>query len=87
MNWVKRHKLLAVEAIQYNSCLCNKLEDLWRVLHMFFNSTQNCQIDLQILDELSDKEVTTWVSFSSNELRSAIKKCSNTSTSGLDKLS
>jgi len=54
---------------------------------MFFNSAQNCQIDLQILDELSDKEVITWVSFSSNELRSVIKKCSNTLTSGLDKLS
>jgi len=59
MNWVKRHKLPVIEAIQYNSHPYNKLEDLWRALHMFFNSAQNCQIDLQLLDELPDKEVTT----------------------------
>ena len=29
MNWVKKCKLLAIKAIQYNGCLCLELEDLW----------------------------------------------------------
>ena len=29
MNWVKKHKLSVVEAIQYEEHLCIKLEDLW----------------------------------------------------------
>ena len=35
MNWIKRCKLLAVEAIQYNSCLCNKLEDLYVIRRVY----------------------------------------------------
>ena len=28
MNWVKKHKLPVIEAIQYEGCLCIELEDL-----------------------------------------------------------
>ena len=41
MNWVKKKKLSATEAIQYNKCLCIQLKDLWEVLYNTFNSAQN----------------------------------------------
>ena len=28
MNWVNKYKLLAIEAVKYNSCLCLEIEDL-----------------------------------------------------------
>ena len=59
INQVKRHKLPAVEAIQYNSHSCNKHEDLWKALYISFNSAQNHQIDLQLLNKLPDKEIMT----------------------------
>ena len=37
MNWVKKHKIPAIEAIQYKGWLCIELEDLWNTLHKFFN--------------------------------------------------
>ena len=39
MNWVKKHKLPAIKAIQYKEYLCIELEDLWITLHNSFNST------------------------------------------------
>ena len=57
------------------------------MLHISFNSAQNHQIDLQLLEELPNKEITIWVLFSSNELRSIIEKYNNTSTSRPNKLS
>jgi len=39
MNWVKKRKLPAIEAIQFNSQLYIKLSDLWSALHKSFNST------------------------------------------------
>jgi len=57
MNWVKKHKLPAVEAIQCNGQLCLELENLWDTLYGLFNSAQSCEIDLQLLDEITDKEV------------------------------
>ena len=29
MNWIKKHKLPAMEAIKFNSRLCNNLDELW----------------------------------------------------------
>ena len=37
MNWVKKCKLPAIKAIQYEGCPCIELEDLWNTLHNFFN--------------------------------------------------
>ena len=33
MNWVKKHKLPATEAINYNGYFCNKLDKLWQALY------------------------------------------------------
>jgi len=33
MNWIKKQKLPAMEAIKFNELSCNNLDDLWKVLH------------------------------------------------------
>jgi len=40
MNWVKKQKLSAIEAIQYEGHPHIELEDLWIALHNSFNSAQ-----------------------------------------------
>lgn len=86
INWVKKHKLPAIEAIHYNGCSYIELSDLWQALHMSFNTTQNYQIDLDVLEKLESKPVRKWSSFSEEKFMSAIAKCNNTSTSGPDKV-
>ena len=55
MNWVNKHKLSVVKAIQYKGCLCIKLEDLWNALHKSFNSAQVREVDTYFLDKIPDK--------------------------------
>ena len=55
MNWIRRHKLLAIKAIKYNSCPCLSLESLWDALHSTFNTALNHQINLNILSEIDHK--------------------------------
>jgi len=86
MNWVKKRKISAIEAIQYNGCSCIKLEDLWKVLHNSFNLAQNHQIDTHLLEEIPDKEVMSWAPFLKAELINAINRYYNSSTPGPDKL-
>jgi len=86
MNWVKKCKLPMVEAIQYEECLCIKLEDLWNALHKSFNSVQEREVDIHFLDEIPDKPTAEWNTFSKNKLINAIEKCNNLSMPGLDKL-
>jgi len=86
MNWVKKYKLPAVEAIQYEGHLCTKLENLWNVLHKSFNSAQEREVNTHFLDEIPDKPTSQWNSFSKIKLIEAIKKCNNLSAPGLDKL-
>jgi len=38
MNWVKKQKLPAMEAIKFNELSCNNLDDLWKVLYQSYNS-------------------------------------------------
>ena len=48
-------KLSAIEALCFNGQPCIKLDELWQALHQLFNSAQNYQININILDELSSK--------------------------------
>ena len=41
MNWVKKHILLVIKAIQYNSWPCVELENLWQAFYSSFNSAQS----------------------------------------------
>jgi len=77
MNWVKKHKLPAVEAIKYNNCPCLEIDDLWHALHSTFNLAQNCQIDVDILEEIPDKLSKCWLSFSKEEFIKSIAECNN----------
>ena len=37
MNWIKKQKLPAMEAIKFNEYPCNELDNLWQTLHQSFN--------------------------------------------------
>ena len=86
MNWVRKQKLPAIEAIQYEGCSCIELKDLWNALHNSFNSAQIREIDIHTLDDIPSKPMEEWNSFAKQELIDVIKKCNNLSAPGLDKL-
>ena len=86
MNWVKKWKLLAVEVIQFNGQPCIELQDLWDAFYSFFNSAQSYDVNLQLLNKISDKVTKVWTPFSREELINAIERCNNLSAPGLDKL-
>ena len=86
MSWVKKHKLPAIEAIQYEEWPYIELEDLWNALHKSFNSAQEREVNTHFLDEIPDKPAIKWKSFSRNKIINAIKKCNNSSALGLSKL-
>jgi len=77
MNWVKKHKLPAIEVIQYNSWPCLEFNDLQQTLHLLFNLVQNCQINLDLLEGIPNKSVTKWMLFSEEEIKSSIIKFFN----------
>jgi len=56
MNWVNKHKLLAVEVIKFNNQPCLEIDNFWNILHSTFNKTQNRQVDFSLLDKLQDKK-------------------------------
>ena len=87
MNWIQKQKLPAMEAIQYNSRLYIKLDDLWQALHQSFNFAHNYQVNTDILNEILSKHVSKWALFLKEEFKSAIKKCNNLSAYRLDKIS
>ena len=86
MNWIKKCKLPTIKAIQFNGWLYIKLEDLWNTLHSFFDFTQSHEVDLQLLDNIPDKDTKSWTLFSKEKLINAINKCNNLSAPGSDKL-
>ena len=87
MNWVNKRKLPAIEVIKYNNNPCLLLNSLWTTLHSLFNTALHRQVDNNILDEIGNKQVATWALFSKKEFKFVINSSSNSSTSGLDKLS
>jgi len=88
MDWVKKWKLLAIEAIQYNKQPCIKIEDLWKALHQTqtFNSAQSQWVDISLLEKLPFKPYSIWNLFSREKFMMAISKCNNSSASGLDRI-
>ena len=58
MNWVCKQKLLTMEAIHFNSQPCIELDDLWQALYQSFNSAHNCQVNINILDEIQSKLIS-----------------------------
>ena len=87
MNWVNKCKLPAIKAIKYDNQPCLSLDSLWNALHSFFNIVLHCQVDTNILDEIENKQTSTWAPFSKKEFNIALGSCNNSSTPGPDKLS
>jgi len=85
MNWVKKQKLLAVKAIKYNNHPCLEIVNLWHALYSTFNLAQNCQVNINILEEISDKLSEGWPSFLKEEFTKSITKYNNLSTPEPDK--
>jgi len=86
MNWVNKHKLPAIESIKYNNHQCLEIDNLWNVLHSTFNMALHCQVNVNILNEITDKLILSWPTFSKVEFRLALANCNNSFTPGPDKL-
>jgi len=59
MNWVRKQKLPAIEALCFNSQLCIELDKLWQALYQPFNSAQDYQINIEVLDKILSNFVET----------------------------
>ena len=86
MNWVKKRKLPATEAIKFNNHPCLTPESLWNALHSSFNTALFRQVDFNILNEVACKPTQEWNPFSRCEFKSAISKCNDSSSPGPDRL-
>ena len=87
MNWVKKRKLPATEAIKYNGSPCISPDSLWNTLHSSFNTALYHQVDFNILNEVECKPCQVWNQFSRYEFKSAIHKCIDSSAPGPNKMS
>jgi len=70
--------------IKYNDQPYLTIDDLWNMLHSMFNTALYHQVDINILDEATNKSSSLWAPFSREEFKSAITNCNNPSTPGLD---
>jgi len=86
MNWVKKRKLPATEAIKFNDTPCLTSESLWLALHNSFNTALHRQVNPSVLNEVECKPRQTWTPFSRFEFVSAISKCVDSSAPGPDKM-
>ena len=86
MNWIKRRKLPAIEAINQNGHPYLILNSLWNALHNTFNTALNRQVNLDIINKIEHKPSQDWYLFSKEEFKLAISKYSDTLVLGPDKL-
>jgi len=86
MNWVNKYKLSTIKSIKYNNHQCLEIDDLWNALHSTFNIALHCQVNVNILDEITDKPISSWPTFLKEEFRLALANCNNSSTPGPNKL-
>jgi len=86
MNWVNKYKLPAIEAINYDNQPCLSLDSLWNTFHSSFNTALHHQVNINILNEIENKQSSTWAPFSKKEFKITLGTCSNSSTPALDKL-
>ena len=84
MNYVKKHKLLAIEALQYNKQPYIKINNLWQALHQIFNLVQNYCFNSSMLDKSPSIPTLSWPPFSNEKFINTIAKYNNLSTSGPD---
>ena len=87
INWVKKRKLPATEAIKYNGMPCLSPDSLWNALHNSFNTALHRQVNFNILNEVECKPCLTWNLFSRYEFKSAIHKYIDSFAPGPNKMS
>ena len=75
-----------IKTIKYNNQRCSDINDLWYALHSTFNTASNHQVDMNILNEITNKPTMPWPVFSKEKFRTAISSCNNSSAPGPDKL-
>lgn len=61
MSWIRKCKLLAIETIQFNEYPYIELNNLWHTLHQTFNSAQNQNINVQLLNKIFLKPCFKWL--------------------------
>ena len=86
INWVNKCKLPTIESIKYNNHQYLEIDDLWNALHSTFNIALHCQVSVNILNEITDKPILSWHTFSKEEFRLALANCNNSFAPGPDKL-
>ena len=86
MSWVNKYKLPAIEAIKYSDQLCLTINNLWNALYSLFNTILHCYVDINILNEVDNKLLSSWNLFSKGEFMRAIANYNNFYMPGLDKL-
>ena len=84
MNQVKRKTLPTIESILYKDQLCNMLPELQHALHSSYNSAENRPINVSFLNKIPQADQIQWPSFSKQEFKDAIAKCSSSLTPGPD---
>ena len=87
MNWIKKKSLPAIKPISYENHPCNTLPDLWQTLYNSYNSAENRPINNCFLNEIPQANTIKWPSFSKQELRDTIAKCSLSLFPGPDHIS
>ena len=87
MNQVWKKLLPAIETILYENHSCNTLSDLWLTLHNSYNSAKNRPINTRFLNKIPQANTIDWFTFSKQEFRDAIAKCSSSSSPGPDHIS
>ena len=76
-----------MEAIKYDNQPYLSLDSLSNALHSSFNTALHRQVNTNILDEIENKQTSTWAPFSKEEFNIVLGSCNNSSTPSLDKLS
>ena len=86
MSWVNKYKLPTIESIMYNNHQCLEIRDLWNALHSTFNIALHYQVDVDILNEITDKPISPWPTFLKEEFRLALSNCNNSFAPSSNKL-
>ena len=84
MNWVRKKSLPTIKSISYENQPYNTLLELWHALHLLYNSAKNKSINTTFLSKLPQVDLIEQLSFSKQEFRDALAKCSASSAPGPD---
>jgi len=79
--------LPTIKTILYENQPCNIFPDLWHTLYNSHNSAKNRHVNTCFLNEIPQVNTIDWPTFSKQEFRDTIAKCSSSSSPGPDHIS